>query len=179
MGRILSREEFDELLNKGTINGEDTDLPLVYIASPFFVDESIKLIERVEADLMYAGFNVVSPRLILTIKPGGQDQGERKAAFEYNVRAIQAVSLVVALCDVPDTGTHWEMGAAYLERENTGLPMILGCWFSPEKSMNLMLAEGVDGIVREWHEFQEGVRKYAAGAEFTECFDKSAAKRIF
>lgn len=115
----------------------------VYLASPFFNEEEIERVAFVEKTLRAKGLEVFSPR---------EQQNEhlefgsvewRKATFNNDCKEILACDIVVAVHST-DSGTNWELGAAYaiqrpiiLFDDNTDLPR------------NIMLTESV-------HAFLEG-----------------------
>jgi hypothetical protein len=146
MGRILSREEFDAIL--GSVGDHPKS---AYLAGPFFTDEQKATISDLEKLIASTSYDVISPRVILTIKPGGGDAEERRLAFQYNLEAMQYADLVIAWLDFPDTGTHWELGWAHALTFALGPkygPGIIGVWLKEDVKINLMLAEGVHAIAR-------------------------------
>ena len=111
----------------------------VYIAGPFFTDQQISVIARIEMQLADEGIEYFSPRSEGTLKNMSK---EKRAAvmgetFKSNVRNMDWCNHCIAVIDGYDTGTVWEMGYLYA----TGKTIVT---FSNEyKGINVMLNESI------------------------------------
>jgi nucleoside 2-deoxyribosyltransferase len=127
----------------------------VYIASPFFSEEQIARVMRVEKAL---DFNPTvegyfSPRLNqLDHLPFGSVEWRREV-FANDVKHIDWADVVVAVHDFVDdhvdSGTAWEIGYAYA----TGKPIILV--HEKDTKVNLMLSDSLHAYLKR-AEYVEG-----------------------
>ena len=126
----------------------------VYVAGPFFNDEELNIIQRVEKILSGRGFEIYSPRLHEDREHEAQSQEWSRQTFLMDRDAIDRCSLMVIVYhgNYSDTGTAWECGYAYAK----GKPIVavhLG------DSSNLMVHEsavaniGIEEL--ETYDFQE------------------------
>lgn len=117
----------------------------IYLAGPFFNEEQIQVQTAVEDLCKKHERGVFSPRLECLIKKHDA-MCVRRHAFTMNVLAIKEVRLVLANIEGLDSGTIWEMGAAYAY----GTPVVA---YSPDptRELNLMLAMGVSGYLAGLH----------------------------
>ncbi|MBX4215956.1 nucleoside 2-deoxyribosyltransferase [Candidatus Parcubacteria bacterium] len=147
----------------------------LYLAGPFFNDLQLRTIERVEEMCEEKKVVCNSPRKFLVLKPKASWE-ERKAVFLDNILKIQQSEIVLACLDnpwvdritgelipgnqAPDTGTIWEMGYAHA----IGRPVV--CFTANSARMNVMLAQGCNGFLKnlgEVSEFLKG-KEIQAGA---------------
>ncbi|MCM3639654.1 nucleoside 2-deoxyribosyltransferase [Priestia aryabhattai] len=136
----------------------------IYLASPFFSDEQVERVKRVEQALKDNPTvqDFFSPRLnqLDQYEFGSKEWSE--AVFKNDVDHIDWCNAVVAVHDFTgetelhgqihqhvDSGTAWELGYAYA----TGKPIIL----IHEKGgiVNLMLAEGLHGYLTKAEDVAE------------------------
>lgn len=109
----------------------------VYLASPFFNDNEITILEKVEKILAEKGLNVFSP-LRNNIK--GVQVGSRQWSIETFMKDIKYIKwseIVVGIYhgNYSDSGTAWELGYAFA----TDKPVIL---IHVGNNSNLMVHEG-------------------------------------
>ncbi|MDA1509624.1 nucleoside 2-deoxyribosyltransferase [Bacillus cereus] len=95
----------------------------VYLASPFFNEREIDLVERVEKILSEKGLQVFSP---MRNQMEGLTAGSRHwsiETFRNDVKFIDWSEVVVAIYDgnYSDSGTAWELGYAF----GTNKPVIV------------------------------------------------------
>lgn len=124
----------------------------LYLAGPFFNAEQISAIEKAEFLCEEYGVQCNSPRKFLVLKPRASWE-ERKLVFKKNLEMIQRSQIVLAMIDGWDTGTVWEMGYAHA----IGRPVVT--FTAKEGKMNVMLAQGCNGFLRDW----EAVEKFLDG----------------
>ena len=98
----------------------------VYLAGPFFNNEEIIYIEKLEKILREREYEVFSPREH-TI-PNGKDMPNERwgyEVFKMDVEAITECDVVLAVYHgmYSDTGTAWEIGYAYANN----VPIVLLC----------------------------------------------------
>jgi len=121
----------------------------VYLAGPFFDDEQISRIERVEKALAANPRvdNVFSPRLgeIPGLTVGTPEWATQ--TFQMDIHEIEQADVVVALVDFVDdqvdSGTAFEIGYAFHLKK----PVVI--LHEKETILNLMIAEGLHAYVRE------------------------------
>lgn len=88
---------------------------MIYIASPFFNEEQLLLVQAVEAVLDFNNMPYYSPRsegVLMNMTPE-QKKARMKYIFEKNVEMLNHCDKIVAIIDNYDTGTVWEIGYAY------------------------------------------------------------------
>lgn len=171
----------DTIISGNVEELEASASPFLYLAAPFFNNEQVELVKKVEEHFQEfaLGINVFSPRLQHgnTVGPI-RNREHAKQVFDKNFDAICGAQSMLAIIDwlmppnkeirtihadtikpgivedkvaaisgpalnLPDTGTVWEMGAAYVQK------LHLACFtLRPESAgVNLMLTCGCDGIV--------------------------------
>ena len=117
----------------------------IYLAGPFFNPQQVADQERVEAICRKHGWKFFSPRLECLVTPESTKE-EWARTFRMNVQAIRRATLVFANVEGYDTGTLWEMGAAY----EAGRTVVIYSP-NPQRRLNLMLAMGAHGFVAGWN----------------------------
>lgn len=82
----------------------------VYIASPFFNEDQIAHVKRMEDELEERGFDVYSPmRDGVVLKPDATVETRLDTYYE-NLRAMNEADFMVAIINDKDTGTTFEQG---------------------------------------------------------------------
>lgn len=110
---------------------------LVYLASPFFNDEQVARVKKVEQIIeSIDGVKCFSPMRDGTVCPPDATREIRRKAFDSNIVSIKDCQLVVAIIDDKDTGTTFEMGMAFAQT----IPIVAFAETERHK-LNLMLAE--------------------------------------
>ncbi|HEY4390194.1 MAG TPA: nucleoside 2-deoxyribosyltransferase [Paenibacillus sp.] len=109
----------------------------VYLASPFFNDQEIAVLEQVEKILADKGMNIFSP---FRKSNENAEFGSRQWSIETfmtDIKYIKWSEIVVGIYhgNYSDTGTAWEFGYAYA----TDKPVIL---VHVGENSNLMVHEG-------------------------------------
>lgn len=113
-----------------------------YVAGPFFNDEEIHSMERLEAVLESHGRKLFKPRF------GEADKREHDAAwprfcFEQDIDGIHDSDAVIANLIDGDTGTMFEIGYAY----SRGMPVYAYYeGVKPADTINLMIAQSVSAV---------------------------------
>jgi nucleoside 2-deoxyribosyltransferase len=126
--------------------------PRVYVASPIFTPEQLRTVGEVVGVLHEEGYVTYSPsRDGIMLSPADPPE-RRDEVFYSNVNAIQQSDLLIAILDVKDTGTIWELGAA----TGRGIPVIAVTFAL--KTMNVMLERGVIAHVANPHDLAEALR---------------------
>lgn len=123
----------------------------VYLAGPFFDDQQLALIQKVEGALhnnpTVASF--FSPRL------GASDTADdvgsarwAKATFDEDIKEIKAAQVVVAILDYPhgnpDSGTAFEIGYAF----HQSIPLVL-LQTSPNTPVNIMISQASQAFLTQ------------------------------
>lgn len=112
---------------------------LVYIAGPFFNDDQVKVIQRIEMLLKDKGINYFSPRsegVLLDLNEVDR-QAAKHDIYLKNVEMICECDHMIAVIDDRDIGTIWEMGYA------TALQIPVTTMSNKDYGLNVMLAESV------------------------------------
>jgi len=150
---------------------------MIYLAAPFFNPPQLQLVKEIERVFEIHGINYFSPRKQHGEKPVPiRDKAHAKEVFTENWNQILAnSSMVLAVMDylmpdgswmfitrkdqptipvqLPDTGTVWEMGAAFAIRT----PVVLFT-NDPARKMNLMLACSALGVIKGLPKLDEWCR---------------------
>ena len=128
---------------------EEISVTNVYLAGPFFDDEQISRIERVEQAL------AANPRVNSFFSPRkseipGLTMGTPEWAtqtFQMDVNQIDQADVVVGMVDFVDdqvdSGTAFEIGYAFHSKK----PVVI--LHEKDTTLNLMIAEGLHAYVRE------------------------------
>ena len=92
---------------------------MIYIAGPFFNDEELNIIQKVENILINRGFEIYSPRLHEDREHEPQSGDWSRQTFLMDRDAIDRSSLMVIVYhgNYSDTGTAWECGYAYAKNK--------------------------------------------------------------
>jgi len=87
----------------------------VYVAAPFFSDEQIDVVIRIESCLQRSGVVFYTPRSEGVLKDmTPEERADRmKYIFDKNIEMLDWCTHVVAFIDNYDTGTVFEMGYAF------------------------------------------------------------------
>jgi nucleoside 2-deoxyribosyltransferase len=126
--------------------------PRVYIASPIFTPVQLDAVGEVVAVLEDAGYITYSPSRDGVMLAPTDPPGKRDEVFFSNVVAIKQSDLLVAILDVKDTGTIWELGMA------TGRGMPIVAVTLALETMNVMLERGIVAHVLNLHDLDDVVR---------------------
>jgi len=113
---------------------------MIYLASPFFNEEQLNMVKRIEKALDQAEIEYFSPRsegVLIEMTPEEKEL-RMKAIFQSNIDHIWDASLVVAVIDNYDTGTVWEMGYAY------GMDVPIFTISDHDYGLNVMVRQSVE-----------------------------------
>jgi len=128
-----------------------------YIAGPFFNEDQLKSMERLEDVLRRNHVSMFRPRF-----DAGQIKNMKNATnedlrnvFEDDIHGIDTCDFIIANLTYKDTGTAFELGYAYA----TNKPVVL---FNEEgisgKTVNLMLAAVADAYYNNLVELSDALR---------------------
>jgi len=114
--------------------------PRVYVASPLFTDDQIKVIKDVVALCENAGYLTYNAYIDgISLKKLPEIRREhRQEAVLTDIHCIRRCDLVVAVIEPSDTGTAFEMGYAHA----FNIPIVTYSPISTRGSKNVMLVEG-------------------------------------
>lgn len=124
----------------------------IYLASPFFNDKEIEIMETVKGILRAKGLEVFAPfeNQNKHLEFGSKEW--REATFKGDVDGINNADVVVGINangNYDDVGTAWELGYAYAK----GIPFIL---VNPSKeTINLMVADSLHGVIFSYEELEK------------------------
>lgn len=111
----------------------------VYIASPFFNKEQLRIVSDIECTLSISKIKFYSPRQegILNDMDHKNKLAKMGGIFKSNIASLEWATHIVAVIDRYDTGTVWEMGYAYKARKK------IITFSSDFRKINVMLKESV------------------------------------
>jgi nucleoside deoxyribosyltransferase len=115
-----------------------------YLAGPFFNDEQLAVIARLEMLYKMHNHPFFSPRLECFCPPKATPE-QRRDTFMKNVTHIERAGYVLARIDDFDPGTMWELGYAYAHK----IPLY-AYTVVPDRGLNLMLAESGMKLIQGW-----------------------------
>lgn len=115
----------------------------VYVAGPFFNQEQVEVMEKLEDILRKNGFKMFMPRIDSVNLGLDKSEEAKKKAFEDDVNAIEESSFVIANTMNKDLGTLFEVGYAY----KAGVPIIGLAYGLPDGApFNIMLAGAMKAV---------------------------------
>lgn len=127
---------------------------LVYLASPFFNEEQINRIEKVEKLLENrAEYQLFSPRKEILLVPDSSEE-DRNHAFRKNIETINDSDLVLCITDGKDIGTIWEAGYAYAKNKQ----ILYFCETLGGNPFNVMLAKSAYGIATSFEQLKNMIK---------------------
>jgi nucleoside 2-deoxyribosyltransferase len=119
--------------------------PSLYFAAPLFTQAEWQWNDRLTAELVRLGMNVVLPQVRAFPMLKGEEKFDAQTLFTENFAALEDADVLLAVLDQPDpdSGTCWECGYAF----KIGCPVIglrtdiRGGGDAPGASVNLMLCQ--------------------------------------
>ncbi|MCK4642537.1 nucleoside 2-deoxyribosyltransferase [bacterium] len=118
----------------------------IYLAGPFFSESEYDWITKVCNVLEASGYKVISPVRDIGPINEGMDKTEKEAIVKQDIEKICCADCVVAVVDVYDPGTFFEIGYA----KSKGISVI-GLKTNSVK-LNNMIEHGCDSIVNSLEE---------------------------
>jgi nucleoside 2-deoxyribosyltransferase len=122
--------------------------PRVYIASPIFTPEDRGKVGEVAGMLEQLSYITYCPHRDGIMLDKDAPSSAREEVFQSNVRAIRRADVMLAILDVKDTGTIWELGFAM----GANIPIVALTLSSAR--MNVMLERGVLCHLTQRHELE-------------------------
>jgi nucleoside 2-deoxyribosyltransferase len=104
--------------------------------------------ERIERLCIEKGWYIFSPRVELTLTKDSTKE-DHKRCFFLNNHGLKCCRLILANVEGLDTGTIWEMGAAYAYGKQ-----VVVYSPNPDRKLNVMLAQGAQGFLAGWDEIE-------------------------
>lgn len=123
----------------------------VYLAGPFFNEQQIETIERLETWLCVKHVDFYSPRMegtLIHISPENR-QAAAKLIYEKNILRLAWCTHVIAVIDDRDPGTHIEIGYALASNKR------IITYSGQGHGLNVMLQGAVAGHARNLIELGE------------------------
>ena len=124
----------------------------VYLASPFFDEKEIEIMEKVRDILREKGLEVFVPKENQNLELGFGSREWRKATFKGDIEAIDTADVVVAInCkgNYDDAGTMFEIGYSFAKE----IPVILVN--TTGETITLMIADSLHALVTTEEELKE------------------------
>lgn len=149
------------------VSGQIAIDPYWYLAAPFFNPTQVSLVKMIEGAFEQSRTRLFSPRLQHRDKDFKIDTVEKaRQVFDMNAAAIRNCCGMLAVVDwameedtqlramrknravgpplhLPDTGTVWEMGAAY----GFDKPVVIFTERTQQDKLNVMLTQGANGVL--------------------------------
>lgn len=166
----------------------------VYLAGPFFDEDQVATIKKLETLIESLGFEVYSPSRDGKKLDSTTDTPELRAeVFKDNVDHLSTADVMVAVIDDKDTGTVWEMGCRYgrwrdrynclssrmAQRDDnrTDCPMIV-TYTDHDYGVNLMLTESIACHCKGEAELQVYLNKILQDGVVSVNRDLSSTQRL-
>lgn len=121
----------------------------IYLASPFFNQDQLERVEKVEKILDDKFQMVFSPRKAQYDDLEFGSVEWRTEVFLNNQKHIDHADVVVAIYDGEDSGTMWEIGYAY----GKGVPVVV-FKENPEQPLNLMISDSLHSYIDGFKELE-------------------------
>lgn len=124
----------------------------VYLASPFFDETEIEIMENVLRILRDKGLEVFAPYENQNKHLEFASKEWRDATFKGDVDGIDTADIIVGINskgNYDDVGTAWELGYAYAK----GIPFLLVNVTG--STINLMVADSLHGVIFSYDELVE------------------------
>lgn len=121
----------------------------LYLAGPWFTPEAMETQIRIEQIAANNGWHVFSPRIELTLNKDSTPEDHRRC-FTINNMGLRKCKLIIANVEGYDTGTLWEMGAAYAY----GTPLVIYSP-NPQRRLNVMLSQSCEGFLAGWEKVEQ------------------------
>ena len=118
----------------------------IYLAGPWFTKEQMETQGKIERLCIENGWHIFSPRIELTLTKQSTRE-EHQRFFFLNNHGLKKCKLILANVEGYDTGTIWEMGAAYAYNR----PVVIYSP-NPDRKLNVMLAQGAIGFLAGWEQ---------------------------
>jgi nucleoside 2-deoxyribosyltransferase len=134
----------------------------IYLASPFFNEEQMKVVERLETIIQNKGLDLISPRQSGLILANMTQEDRVKFAaiiFSTNCEDIEKSDAIVAVIDDRDTGTIWEMGYGHARFKP------IYSFTNRDYGVNVMLSGCVKGHAKGFDQFERMAEKIATGGD--------------
>lgn len=122
----------------------------IYLASPFFNEKEVEIMENVLRILRSKGLEVFAPYEHQNKHLEFGSLEWREATFNGDMEGIYNADIVVAILDgnMMDSGTAYECGIAF---ENK-IPLV--CVNIEKKAINLMIAQSIHAILSSYEELE-------------------------
>lgn len=137
----------------------------IYLASPFFNEEQIVVVKRLEDIIENADCDLISPRQsgLVLMNMTAEDRKEfAKLVFKTNCFDIDICDAVVAVIDDRDTGTIWEMGYAHAKAKP--IYSFTNC----DYGVNVMLTGCIRGHARGYDALERMLEKITTDGDTSE-----------
>lgn len=145
---------------------------MIYIASPFFNEEQVNLVEKIEQMLLQRNLEYFSPRSFGVIKNMSAEEKalRMKEIYEKNIEKIEESDILLCVVDYPDTGTIFELGyAAALKNHVQKLKKIITV-SNKNKPVNVMLRYCIDSHCESLFRLAFNLDRISKGDDLIQIF---------
>lgn len=138
---------------------------IIYLASPFFNEEQVTVVKRLEEIIENADCDLISPRqsgLVIANMTADEKMRYSKVVFSTNVHDIERADAIIAVIDDRDTGTIWEMGYGHAK----GKPVY--SFTNHNYGVNVMLTGCIRGHAKGYDALERMLEKITNGGDTSE-----------
>jgi len=148
----------------------------VYIASPFFNQTQLNMVDKIERTLDQYGVKYFSPRLegVITKMTPEEKEKHIKKIYQSNIQNMQTCNMMIAVIDDYDTGTVFELGYFNSIKDLIETGRRIVTITGNDYDLNVMLKFGVDCHLKEVENLSnlvQGMRSYGLEDHVFEHWD--------
>jgi len=133
--------------------------PFVYIASPFFNDREVAVVEQIKSILKQNSLSFFSPKDDMLYDPKTMTPAD---VLTVHVQALHNTDLTVCVTDGKDPGTLFEAGWCYAQ----GIPIIY-IWLSGKEGQKFNLVLAASGaVVRSFDQLDQAINEVKQSGTF-------------
>jgi len=133
----------------------------VYIAAPFFNEQQLNVVKRIEARLKDEGIEYFSPRSEGILKSMSQDQRKKMMGqlFRSNIDRMDWCTHCIAVIDDYDTGVMFEFGYLYATHKK------IVSFSNNYHGINVMLNEAIEAHCVNYNTLVDGLKGLFEGVK--------------
>lgn len=128
---------------------------MIYLASPFFNEAQVNVIENLKGIMEDLKLSYYSPKDEMRLDFKKDPPEKIKQCFDANCNSVKTSELILAVIDDFDPGTVWEIGYGYSFKKS-----VIAYSNVPGRGLNLMLAQSCERFCNGLPEISEVLREY-------------------
>ena len=133
--------------------------PFVYIASPFFNEREVTVVEQIKEVLKRNSLSFFSPKDDMLYDPHTMTPAD---VLKVNVQALYNTDVTVCVTDGKDPGTLFEAGWCYAQ----GIPIIY-IWLGGKEGQKFNLVLAASGaVVRSFDQLDQAIKEIKQSGTF-------------